>query len=160
MKTLKYFLIAALSLMTCTMFTSCKDDANDWDTENGGNPTRQWAITSFSASAGDTYINFSNISVAGATGYVIQLAVTDDNFTEPTEASFASPIEKTIGRLGTEDVYKFEGLTPETGYYIRIKAISTGKADSNWVILKKDSSGSMQYGVKTKKAGEDANFDD
>lgn len=160
MKTLKYFLIAALSMMTCTLMTSCKDDANDWD--NGGTPTRQWAPTGYSTSAGDTYIEFSQFTVAGATGYVIQVVETDDLTIEPTDETFAAAgvIEKTVGDINSEEVYTFEGLTPETSYNIRLKAVSTGKTDSYWVIVKKNSNGTMMYGATTKKAGESADSDE
>ncbi len=163
MKTVKYFLIAALSVMTCSLTTSCKDDANDWDSEYGSAPNRQWAPASIgTTAAGDTYINFSGFTVSGATGYVIQVVAVDDITTEPTEATFASAIEKTVGKIGSEDVYKFEGLTSETCYNIRIKAVCTGKLDSNWLLIKKysDTENAWQYGVKTKAAGEEEDSDD
>ncbi len=162
MKTLKYFLIAALSLMTCTLFTSCKDDANDWDSVANGAPNRQWSPINISPAAGDTYIEFSNFSISGATGYVIEAAPADDITIAPTEASFevAGTQRLNVGKVSSEDVVKMDGLTPETSYYLRIKAVSAGKLDSTWLIYKKDSSGTMTYGTQTKKAGEQADSGD
>ena len=161
MKTLKYFLIAALSLMTCSMFTSCKDDANDWDTENGGTPSRQWSPTSISASPADVYALLSKFNIAGATGYVIQVVPATDITVAPTEASFSTGvIERTVGQIGSEDEYKFEGLTPETSYYLRVKAVSAGKQDSNWFNLQKVSNDVMTYGFTTKKSGEQPDSED
>lgn len=161
MKTLKYLLIAA---MTCTMFTSCKDDANDWS-ENGNSPSvpsiRQWAPTGSAGSPGDTYVILSKFSITGATGYVIQIAPADDITVEPNDASFSTGVlEKTIGKIGSEEEYKFEGLTPETYYYLRIKAVCTGKQDSKWYYLRKVSNDVLTYGFKTKAAGEEADSND
>lgn len=158
MKTFKYFLIAALSVMTCTLLSSCKDDANDWDENTGGAPNRQWTPSSFTAVAGDTYINFNNFTISGATGYVIQVVAVDDLTTEPTDATWANAKEKTVGKIGSEDIFKFDGLTPQTCYNLRLKAVSAGKMDSNWLILKKwsDTDNAWQYGVKTKAEGENA----
>lgn len=161
MKAIKYFLIAALSLMTCTMFTSCKDDANDWDSEGGGVPNRQWSPIGSAGSPGDTYVLLSKFNVAGATGYVIQLAPATDITVEPTEASFSTGVlERTIGAISSEDEYRFDGLTPETSYYLRIKATCSGKLDSNWYYLRKVSNDVMTYGFTTKKSGEEADSGD
>jgi hypothetical protein len=161
MKTIKYFLLLALSLITCTVLTSCKDDANDWDNETGGVANRQWSPIGSSGSPGDTYVILSNFSVAGATGYVIQLAPTDDITIEPTDASFSTGVlERTIGAISSEAEYQFDGLTPETSYYLRIKATCAGKIDSNWYYLRKVSNDVMTYGFKTKKSGEEADSDE
>lgn len=162
MKTIQYFLILALSVLTCTLFTGCKDNANDWGTDTSGNLNRQWAPTGCNVTPADTYILFKNFNVAGATGYVFQLVPTDDIYTPATEETFATEnvLEFVTGTVAAEEEFKCEGLTAETDYYVRYKAQCTGKLDSYWRYWKSISNEMLKYGVTTKKAGEGPGGDD
>ena len=146
MKTIKSFIIVALAVLTCGAFTSCKDDANDWEVQTEG--LRQWSPTNLTATAGDTYITLGKFYITGATGYVAQIA-SDENFTQDV-------ISYDIPAITSEGTYDITGLTPETTYYLRIKAVSTGKDDSTWLVYTHVSDDVQQNYVTTKKAGESA----
>lgn len=145
MKSIKSILIIALSLLTCSTFTSCKDDANDWVVQTEG--LRAWTPTKVTLTVGDTYAIISEFTTPGSTGYVLQLA-SNGSFTEDVK-------EYNIPAISSSEEYTITGLTPETVYYMRIKAVCVGKGDSHWYVYSHTSNDEVQHYFTTKKAGED-----
>lgn len=150
MKTIKSFIIVALAVLTCGAFTACKDDANDWVVQTEG--LRAWTPTKVTLTIGDTYAIISEFTTPGSTGYVVQLA-SNSTFTE-------NVLEYSIPAITSAEEYTISGLTPETVYYMRIKAVCEGKEDSHWARYSHTSGDEVQYYFTTKKAGEDAGSND
>lgn len=150
MKTIKSFIIVAMAVLTCAAFSSCKDDENDWTVQTEG--LRAWTPTKLSLTVGDTYATISEFNTPGSTGYVLQLA-SDPAFTE-------NVIEYNIPAMTSSSEYTITGLTPETVYFMRIKAVCEGKEDSHWAVYSHTSDGVVQNYFTTKKAGESAGEDE
>lgn len=150
MKTIKSFIIVALALLTCSTITSCKDDANDWTVQTEG--LRAWTPTKITLLTADTYASISEFTTPGSTGYEVQLASNED-FTE-------NVLIYDVPAIKSEEVFDLTGLTPETVYYMRIKAKCVGKEDSHWAVYSHTSDGVVQHYFTTKKAGENIGGDE
>ena len=71
------------------------------------------------SSNGDTWIEWSWTAVEGASGYEIQFS-TDEVFADEDEI---------VSRAATELTYRREGLSPETGSWLRVRAVAASGDD-------------------------------
>ena len=134
MKKLNYIAAAALlGLVAMTNF-SCID-GNDWDTDSSY--SRLFSIgeddISVSSTATTATVTFSTVS--GAEYYIIEISESEltDDMSMGTGTVYGS--DQSI----TSSPYVISGLTPDTEYYLRMKAMSSTTTESLWTYYNDES---------------------
>ena len=128
----KIFMLGAMALLTSAAFTSC-EDVNDWKTDSAYD--RLFCPTSLSVSAEATDAEVTWKSTPGTQFYVIELS-TDSLYGLQDEFRATSQIIGMDGSV-TKSPFQLADLNNSTKYYIRVKACSMDKSDSNWAYPEK-----------------------
>ena len=113
-----------LSMTACT-------DGNDWDTD--GSFSRLFGVDAknISVEAEETQATVSFSTIQGAEYYVIEFS-TDSLYNDIEPGGPKALLVGTDGSIKKSPVV-VTGLAGDTKYYLRMKAMAEGKADSKWV---------------------------
>lgn len=113
-----------LSMTACT-------DGNDWDTD--GSFSRLFGVDAknISVEAEETQATVSFSTIQGAEYYVIEFS-TDSLYNDIEPGGPKALLVGTDGSIKKSPVV-VKGLAGDTKYYLRMKAMAEGKADSKWV---------------------------
>ena len=134
MKKLNYIVGAALLGLAAIINFSCID-GNDWDTDSSY--SRLFSIgeddISVSSTATTATVTFSTVS--GAEYYIIEISESEltDDMSMGTGTVYGS--DQSI----TSSPYVISDLTPDTEYYLRMKAMSTTTTESLWTYYNDES---------------------
>lgn len=136
MKIFKYIVgSGAFMLLTSIIGTACTD-GNDWNVDSTHDRLFSVTASDISVSAKPTSAEVSWGVVPDAEYYVMEYS-TDSLYDEiamgGTEHSVIVGEDKSI----VESPYTITGLQGETKYFLRIKSMSSAKADSKWTYLEK-----------------------
>ncbi len=136
MKIFKYIVgSGAFMLLTSIIGTACTD-GNDWNVDSTHDRLFSVTASDISVSAKPTSAEVSWKVVPDAEYYVMEYS-TDSLYDEiamgGTEHSVIVGEDKSI----VESPYTITGLQGETKYFLRIKSMSSAKADSKWTYLEK-----------------------
>ena len=136
MKIFKYIVgSGAFMLLTSIIGTACTD-GNDWNVDSTHDRLFSVTASDISVSAKPTSAEVSWKVVPDAEYYVMEYS-TDSLYDEiamgGTEHSVILGEDKSI----VESPYTITGLQGETKYFLRIKSMSSAKADSKWTYLEK-----------------------
>ena len=136
MKMFKYIIgSGAFMLLTSIIGTACTD-GNDWDVDSAHDRLFSVTASKISISAQPTSAEISWGTVPDAEYYVIEYS-TDSLYDEieigGTQHSVVLGKDKSI----VETPYVITGLQGETKYFLRMKSMSSVKADSKWTYLEK-----------------------
>lgn len=136
MKIFKYIVDSgAFMLLTSIIGTACTD-GNDWNVDSTHDRLFSVTASDISVSAKPTSAEVSWRVVPDAEYYVMEYS-TDSLYDEiamgGTEHSVIVGEDKSI----VESPYTITGLQGETKYFLRIKSMSSAKADSKWTYLEK-----------------------
>lgn len=136
MKIFKYIVDSgAFMLLTSIIGTACTD-GNDWNVDSTHDRLFSVTASDISVSAKPTSAEVSWGVVPDAEYYVMEYS-TDSLYDEiamgGTEHSVIVGEDKSI----VESPYTITGLQGETKYFLRIKSMSSAKADSKWTYLEK-----------------------
>lgn len=136
MKIFKYIAgSGAFMLLTSIIGTACTD-GNDWNVDSTHDRLFSVTASDISVSAKPTSAEVSWRLVPDAEYYVMEYS-TDSLYDEiamgGTEHSVILGEDKSI----VESPYTITGLQGETKYFLRIKSMSSAKADSKWTYLEK-----------------------
>lgn len=136
MKIFKYIAgSGAFMLLTSIIGTACTD-GNDWNVDSTHDRLFSVTASDISVSAKPTSAEVSWGVVPDAEYYVMEYS-TDSLYDEiamgGTEHSVILGEDKSI----VESPYTITGLQGETKYFLRIKSMSSAKADSKWTYLEK-----------------------
>ena len=136
MKIFKYIVgSGAFMLLTSIIGTACTD-GNDWNVDSTHDRLFSVTASDISVSAKPTSAEVSWGVVPDAEYYVMEYS-TDSLYDEiamgGTEHSVILGEDKSI----VESPYTITGLQGETKYFLRIKSMSSAKADSKWTYLEK-----------------------
>lgn len=136
MKIFKYIAgSGAFMLLTSITGTACTD-GNDWNVDSTHDRLFSVTASDISVSAKPTSAEVSWGVVPDAEYYVMEYS-TDSLYDEiamgGTEHSVILGEDKSI----VESPYTITGLQGETKYFLRIKSMSSAKADSKWTYLEK-----------------------
>ena len=134
MKKLNYIAAGAILAMVSLASVSCID-GNDWDADSSY--SRLFSIgeddISVSSTATTATVTFSTVS--GAEYYIIELSESEltDDMSMGTGTLYGS--DKSI----TSSPYVISDLTPDTEYYLRMKAMSSTTTESLWTYYNDES---------------------
>lgn len=136
MKIFKYIVDSgAFMLLTSIIGTACTD-GNDWNVDSTHDRLFSVTASGISVSAKPTSAEVSWRVVPDAEYYVMEYS-TDSLYDEiamgGTEHSVIVGEDKSV----VESPYTITGLQGETKYFLRIKSMSSAKADSKWTYLEK-----------------------
>lgn len=136
MKIFKYIVgSGAFMLLTSIIGTACTD-GNDWNVDSTHDRLFSVTASGISVSAKPTSAEVSWRVVPDAEYYVMEYS-TDSLYDEiamgGTEHSVIVGEDKSV----VESPYTITGLQGETKYFLRIKSMSSAKADSKWTYLEK-----------------------
>lgn len=136
MKMFKYIVgSGAFMLLTSVIGTACTD-GNDWNVDSTHDRLFSVTASKISVSAQPTSAEISWGTVPDAEYYVIEYS-TDSLYDAiemgGTEHSVVLGEDKSI----VETPYTITGLQGETKYFLRMKSMSSVKADSKWTYLEK-----------------------
>lgn len=126
-------LLAALSFVACA-------DKNDWDTDESFD--RLFSVTKMSVSTKATEVEYTWSTNNLAEYYIIELS-TDSLYDDVAMGEHASSIVYGEDKSIKTSPIILDGLDGETKYFLRVKAFSSVKKESNWSYLD-------DYSFKTK----------
>ena len=131
MKTMNKILGMALLSLSLVPFASCTDD-NDWDVDSSHDRLFGVNREDLTLSEGDTWVEVSFTGMRGTEYYIIE--VSTDSLTDEMGMG-ASPNSIVYGEdmSITASPDTIRGLTGETKYYLRMKAMSSQTPESRWV---------------------------
>lgn len=131
MKTMNKILGMALLSLSLVPFASCTDD-NDWDVDSSHDRLFGVNREDLTLSEGDTWVEVSFTGMRGTEYYIIE--VSTDSLTDEMGMG-ASPNSIVYGEdmSITASPDTIRGLTGDTKYYLRMKAMSSQTKESRWV---------------------------
>ena len=124
MKNMKYMALAVVAL--CTGFTACTD-GNDWEQDSAHNRTMAPKISSVQGLDGALKVTFTSY---GGSSFLIEANEEPFDVADLQGDVKSSSITATVSGSPAE----IKGLNGYTDYYVRMRAISDGKQQSNWVL--------------------------
>lgn len=130
---LKYIAVqGAMMLMASFAAVSCID-GNDWDEDSSYDRLFSPTESNVSVSAQATQAEVKWSTVKDAESYIIEVS-TDSLYNEVSMGGSQSIV---FGQDGTivASPYTLTSLAPDTKYFLRIKSVSTTKAESKWTYL-------------------------
>lgn len=130
MKRINYILNIAFAGVLGLSMTACTD-GNDWDTD--GSFSRLFGVDAknISVEAEETQATVSFSTIQGAEYYVMEFS-TDTLYNDIEPGGPKAMLVGTDGSIKKSPVV-VTGLAGDTKYYMRMKAVANGKADSKWV---------------------------
>ncbi len=131
MKTFKRIYCYTMALALSLFVVSCTDD-NDWSTDSSHDRLFSVANDALDVTEGDTWAEVEFEGYRGTEYYIIEVStdsLTDEIGMGESEGSIVFGEDRSI----TTSPDTIRGLTGETKYYLRIKAMSSQTAESNWV---------------------------
>ena len=133
MKMFKYIIgSGAFMLLTSIIGTACTD-GNDWDVDSAHDRLFSVLEDKISVSEDATTAEVSWNTVKGAEYYVIEIS--KDSLYNDIEMGGANAIIYGEDKTIIKSPYIISGLTADTKYFLRIKALADGKQDSQWSYL-------------------------
>ncbi len=133
MKNLKYIAGTGTMMLLAGMnIVSCTDD-NDWKTDSSYDRVFSVLEDKLSVSEEATTAEVQWTSVKGADYYVIE--VSKDSLYNEVEIGGPNAVVYGQDKTVTESPFTLTGLTADTKYFLRIKAMSETKAESKWTYL-------------------------
>ena len=150
MKKLNYIAAGAMLIMASFTVVSCTD-GNDWDTDSSY--SRLFSVSeddiSVTSTATGATVKFTTIS--GAEYYIIE--VSTNELTNDVEMGGSGSIVFGEDKSITSSPYTISGLTPDTEYYLRMKAMSSTTTESLWSYY-----GDESFTTKTEQIIEDYSY--
>lgn len=116
-------LMASVAAVSCT-------DGNDWETDSTYDRLFSTSESNISVSAAASEAEVKWNTVKEAEYYVIEIS-TDSLYNEVAMGG-ANAIVFGEDKTVTASPYTLAGLSPDTKYFLRIKAMSSAKAESKW----------------------------
>lgn len=136
MKIFKYIVgSGAFMLLTSIIGTACTD-GNDWNVDSTHDRLFSVTASGISVSAQPTSAEVSWRVVPDAEYYVMEYS-TDSLYDEIAMGETAHSVVLGEDKSIVESPYTITGLQGETKYFLRIKSMSSAKADSKWTYLEK-----------------------
>lgn len=136
MKIFKYIAgSGAFMLLTSIIGTACTD-GNDWNVDSTHDRLFSVTASGISVSAQPTSAEVSWRVVPDAEYYVMEYS-TDSLYDEIAMGETAHSVVLGEDKSIVESPYTITGLQGETKYFLRIKSMSSAKADSKWTYLEK-----------------------
>ncbi len=133
MRNFKYITgTGVLMFMSAFSFVSCTD-GNDWDVDGSYNRVFSVQEDKISVSEEATTAEISWNTVKGAECYIIEIS--KDSLYNDVEMGGANAVVYGQDKTITESPYVVAGLSADTKYFLRIKAVAEGKQDSRWAYL-------------------------
>lgn len=133
MKMFKYIIgSGAFMLLTSIIGTACTD-GNDWDVDSAHDRLFSVLEDKISVTEDATTAEVSWNTVKGAEYYIIEIS--KDSLYNDIEMGGANAIIYGEDKTIIKSPYIISGLTADTKYFLRIKALAEGKKDSQWSYL-------------------------
>lgn len=124
-KNIKSIILASLAIIAGAM-TSCTDKMDNWDTDSAYD--RLFSALSLSVTPASTSATVEYKGYNGADKYQIQYSTSElDDDVEPYAEG------TTMVEVESKTKAELTGLSGETNYYLRMRAIAEGKTPSKWV---------------------------
>lgn len=130
MKTLKNLYGIIIASAVCLLGVSCADE-NDWDVDSTYNRLFSISSDKLDVSTGDTWAEVTFTGISGSEYYIIEVS-TDSLYDDiPLGGTEGSIVYGEDGSI-TSSPDTLQGLQGDTSYFLRIKALSSTVAESNW----------------------------
>lgn len=131
MKNIKSIIFASM-LIGAGVMTSCTDKMDNWGTD--ASYDRTFAITSLDITP-DATTALIEYKGAGASSFQIQYSTDLDALISSDEPGAAGT---TMVETTAKTSFTLTNLITETDYYLRIRALASGKTPSRWMYYRKD----------------------
>ncbi len=131
MKNIKSIILASM-LVGAGVMTSCTDKMDNWGTDSSYD--RTFAITSLDITP-DATTALVEYKGAGASSFQIQYSTDLDALRSSEEPGAQNT---TMVETTSKTSFTLTNLITETDYYLRIRAIASGKKPSRWMYYRKD----------------------
>lgn len=133
MKMFKYIIGSGAFMLLASIIGTACTDGNDWDVDSAHDRLFSVLKDKISVSEDATTAEVSWNTVKGAEYYVIEIS--KDSLYNDIEMGGANAIIYGEDKTIIKSPYIISGLTADTKYFLRIKALADGKQDSQWSYL-------------------------